>query len=145
VLGDRVLQHPWAGLLKVQEFRAACQQGTAAKFMGQLREEGFPDLALAGEGLLQAEPQGLLTWTTGTRGRSHWGLQSSFWSSMGIGDRMDGLLDAGWNVGVARDPHRVWLSRLEEWEWWLDITARMTRKIDIAQPSVVTWNIGPMH
>ncbi len=78
VLGDRVLQHPWAGLLKVQVFRAVWQQGTAAKFMGQLREEGFPDLALAGEELLQAEPRGLPTWTTGTRGRSHWGLQSSF-------------------------------------------------------------------
>ncbi len=113
--------------------------------MGQLREEGFPDLALAGEELLQAEPRGLLNWTTGIRGRSHWGLQSPFWSSMGIGDRMDGLLDAGWNMGAARDPHRVWLSRLEEWEWWLDIAARMTKRIDIPQPSVVTWNIGPMH
>jgi hypothetical protein len=145
VLGDRVLQHPWAGLLKVQAFREAWQQGTATKFMGQLREEGFPDLALAGEELLQAEPRGILTWTTGIRGRSHWGLQSPFWSSMGIGDRTDGLLDAGWMVGAARDPHRVWLSRLEEWEWWLDIAARMTRRIDIAQPSIVTWNIGPMH
>jgi hypothetical protein len=55
VLGDRVLQHPWEGLLKVQAFRAAWQQGTATKFMEQLREEGSPDLALAGEELLQAE------------------------------------------------------------------------------------------
>jgi hypothetical protein len=145
VLGDRVLQHPWSGLLKVQAFRAVWQQDTATKFMGHLREEGFPDLALAGEELLQAEPRGLLTWTTGTRGRSHLGLQSSFWSSMGIGDRMDGPLDAGWNVGTARDPHRVWLSRLEEWKWWLDVAARMTKRIDIPQPSIVTWNIGPIH
>jgi hypothetical protein len=95
VLGDRVLQHPWEGLLKVLAFRAAWQQGTAAKFMEQLRKEGSPDLALAGEELLQAEPRGLLTWTSGTKGRSHWGLQSSFWSSMGIGDLADAPRDAG--------------------------------------------------
>ena len=70
VLGDRILQHPWAGLLKVQAFRAAWQKGTAAKFMEHLRGEGFPDLTLAGEELLQAEPRDLLTWTTGTKGKS---------------------------------------------------------------------------
>jgi hypothetical protein len=114
VLGDRVLQHPWEGLLKVQVFRVTCQQGTTTKFMEQLREEGSPDLSLAGEELLQTESRDLLTWTTGTKGRIHWGLQSSFWSSMGIGDRTDGPREAGWNLGVARDPHRSWLSRLEE-------------------------------
>ena len=67
VLGDRILQHPWAGLLKVQAFRAAWQKGTAAKFMEQLRGEGFPDLSLVGEELLQTEPRGLLNWTTGTK------------------------------------------------------------------------------
>ena len=59
MLGDRVFQHQWAGLTKVQDFRSAWQQGTAAKFMEKLREEGSPDLSLSGEELLQADPRGL--------------------------------------------------------------------------------------
>jgi hypothetical protein len=83
-------RHPWEGLLKVQSFRSVWQQGTDSKFMEQLREEGSPDWSLVGEELLQAQSRGLITWTTGTKGRSHRGLQSSFWSSMGIGARTDG-------------------------------------------------------
>ena len=64
---------------------------------------------------------------------------------MGTGDRTDGSQDAGWSGGAARDPHRAWLSRLEEWEWWLNTAVRMMKRIDIPQPSVVTWNIGPTH
>jgi len=78
VIGNRVLHHQWVGLLKVQEFRSAWQQGATARFMMELRNEGFPDLALAGEELLQAEPRGLATRTTGTQGNSFWGLKASF-------------------------------------------------------------------
>ena len=56
MLGDKSLQHPWEGALKVQEFRVAWQQGRVAKFMERLREEGSPDLAMSGEELLQADP-----------------------------------------------------------------------------------------
>ena len=56
VISDRVLLHQWVGLLKVQDFMTACQQGTTTKFMEQLRWEGSPDLTLVGEELLQAEP-----------------------------------------------------------------------------------------
>jgi hypothetical protein len=143
VLGDRALQHPCEGLLQVQAFRVAWQQGTATRFMEQLRAEGSPDLALAGEELLQTEPRGLATWTTGTKGRSYWGLQ--FWSSMDAGERTDGARNTGWNTGASRDPQRSCLSRLEEWEWCLHTTARMTRRIVIPQPIIVSWNIGPSH
>jgi hypothetical protein len=74
----------------------------------------------------------------------HW-LQSSFWSSMAIGDRTDGPRDSGWNTGAVRDPHRTWLSRLEKWEWSLVTTARMTKRIDISEPSVVTWLGGGLR
>ena len=50
VLGDRVLQHPWPGLLKVQTFRAAWQQGTAAKFYGTGQRRGLPGLGTGGRG-----------------------------------------------------------------------------------------------
>ena len=53
VIGNRVLNHQWMGLLKVQEFRAVWEKGKTAKFMMDLRNEGFPDLASADEELLQ--------------------------------------------------------------------------------------------
>ena len=87
VIGNRVLHHQWVGLLKVQEFRSAWQQGATARFMMELRNEGFPDLALAGEELLQAEPRGLATRTTGTQGNSFWGLKASFWTSISSNDQ----------------------------------------------------------
>jgi hypothetical protein len=129
----------------VQDFRAAWQQGTAAKFMEQLRWEGSPDFALAGEELLQAEPRGLATWTTGTRGKSYWGTQASFWVSMGAAEQTEATGGTGWERMMARDPHQVWLTRLEEWEWWLATTARMVRRITVPHPTLVSWNIEPIH
>ncbi len=137
VLGDRTLQHPWEDTLRVQEFRTAWQQGRSVEFMEKLREEGSPDLSLAGEELLQAEPRGLWTRVTGNKGTSYWGLKLPFWSSMGVMDHM--------HIGRTRDPHQVWLARLEEWEWWLHTTSRMPRRIAIPRPTLVTWNQGPTH
>jgi hypothetical protein len=137
VLGDRTLQHPREGTLRVQEFRTAWQQGRAVEFMEKLREEGSPDLALSGEELLQAEPRELWTRATGNKGTSYWGLKLPFWASMGVMDHM--------HIVRTRDPHQVWLARLEEWEWWLHTTARMPRRITIPHPTLVTWNLGPTH
>ena len=100
--------------------------------MEKLREEGSPDLALAGEELLQAEPRELWTRDTGTKGTSYWGLKLPFWASMGAMDHM--------HIVRTQDPHQVWLARLEEWEWWFHTTDRMPRRITIPHPTLVTWN-----
>ena len=145
VLGDRVLLHQWVGLLKVQDFRAAWQRGMASKFLEQLRWEGSPDLALAGEELLQAEPRGLSTWVTGTKGKSYWGTQASFWVSMGAVEQPGTSRGSGWEGPTARDPHQLWLTRLEEWEWWLATSARMAKRTTVPHPTLISWNIGPLH
>ncbi len=76
------------GLLKVQEVRAACQQGETSKFMMELRNEDFQDLTLEGEELLREEPR------HGTRNSDYWdsgkkllGVQTSFWTSINNNDQ----------------------------------------------------------
>ena len=82
-----------------------------------LRNEGFPDLTLAGEELLQTEPRGLGTRITGTQGSSFWGLQASFWTSISSNDQEgDGKNQSG-TVDALEDPTGSWLTRLEEFEW----------------------------
>ena len=67
--------------------------------MEKLREEGSPDLALAGEELLQAEPRELLTRATGNKGTSYWGLKLPVWASMGVMDHI--------HIVRTRDPQHI--------------------------------------
>ena len=46
MIGDRVLQHEWVVLLKVQDLRSVWELGTVTKFKEHLMEEGSPDLTL---------------------------------------------------------------------------------------------------
>ncbi len=104
VIDNRVLHHQWMGLLKVQEFRSGCQQGETTRFMMEIRTEGFPDLSLGGEELLQTEPRGLTTRITGTQGSRFWGMQASFWTSISNNDQEGDVKNQGRTVDTLEDP-----------------------------------------
>jgi hypothetical protein len=121
------------------------RQGATARFMMEIRNEGFPDLALAGEELLQSEPRGLATRTTGTQGNSFWGLKASFWTSISSNDQEGDGKNQARAVDALEAPIGSWLTRLEEFEWWISTATRMTRHTEVARPAVISWNIGPIH
>ncbi len=72
--------------------------------MMEIRNEGFPDLTLAGEELLQSEPKGLATRTTGTQENRFWGLQVSFWTSISSNDQEGDGKNQARAVDALEDP-----------------------------------------